>query len=565
MLCDLSVHHFAIIRELHIAFHPGFNLLTGETGAGKSILVGALNLILGGRAAQEMIRTGASDATVEALFDIRDQLSVNTVLLEWDIPASDELVIRRTINRSGRNRVLLNGQIISVQQLQRLGGSLVSISGQHEHQRLLDPAIQLELLDAAGDLEPLRQEVGLQYESYTGIVEKLQKLKKSRQERASHLELMQFQLLELQAAQLQPGEDDDLERELNLLKHAATLAEATHQAHDILYGKRGAILEELSRIQTHLETLCRIDSAQQPLLQQLEQGRLYLQELAYALQQHGRQIHFDPNRLAAVEERLAVIQRLTRKYGGRVADVRERISQMQEELTRGESFAEEQELLEAELLKIRRRYLEKAAELSRKRRAVAAQLCENIQKTLASLDMTRARFAIRFEPDGDLEGLADGPFTPTGIDQAEFLLSANPGEDLKPLSRVASGGELSRILLALKSLLSIKGQAETLVFDEVDAGIGGRTAELVGMQLQQLAARHQVICITHLPQIACYAEHHYRVSKHTDGTDTVTRIDPLSAEQRVEELARMLGGLSISAKTLAHAREMLERAVRSPG
>jgi DNA repair protein RecN (Recombination protein N) len=410
LLCDLSVHHFAIIKELHIGFHPGFNLLTGETGAGKSILVGALNLILGGRAALEMIQTGASDATVEALFDIRDQLSASTILLEWDMPVSDELVIRRTINRSGRNRVLLNGQIISVQQLQRLGGSLVSISGQHEHQRLLDPAIQLELLDAAGDLEPLRQEVGLQYESYKGIVERLQKLKKSREERASHLELMQFQLLELQAAQLQPGEDDDLERELNLLKHAATLAEATHQAHDILYGKRGAILEELSRIQTHLETLCRIDAAQQPLLQQLEQGRLYLQELAYALQQHSRQIHFDPNRLAAVEERLAVIQRLTRKYGGRVADVRERISQMQEELTRGEGFAEEQEQLEAELLKIRRLYLEKAAELSRKRRAVAALLCENIQRILASLDMTRARFAVRFEPEGDLEGLSDGPF-----------------------------------------------------------------------------------------------------------------------------------------------------------
>jgi DNA repair protein RecN (Recombination protein N) len=565
LLCDLSVHHFAIIKELHVAFQPGFNLLTGETGAGKSILVGALNLILGGRASQEIIQTGASEATIEALFDVRDQLSAQAALQQWDMPAGEELVIRRTISRSGRNRTLLNGQIASVQQLQQLAGQLVSISGQHEHQRLLDPAMQLELLDAAGNLEPQRQEVGSIYLSSVDTAEKLQKLKRSRAERASHLELMEFQLQELQAAQLQPDEDDELERELNLLKHAATLADAAHQAHEMLYAKRGAVLEELAKIQSHVDTLGRIDSAQQGLLQQLEQGRLHLQEVAHSLQQYTRHIHFDPHRLAAVEERLATIHRLTRKYGGRVTDLRERISQMQAELARGGSSAEEQEQLEAELQVIRHGYHEKAVELSTKRHAVASQLCESIQETLASLDMARARFAIRFDPEGDLAALSDLPLTPTGIDQVEFLLSANPGEDLKSLSKVASGGELSRILLALKSLLSIKGQAETLVFDEVDTGIGGRTAELVGLQLQRLSARHQVICITHLPQIASYAEHHYRVTKDTDGTDTVTRIAPLSAQERVEELARMLGGIAISAKTLAHAREMLERASRRSG
>jgi DNA repair protein RecN (Recombination protein N) len=233
LLCDLTVHHFAIIRELHVAFQPGFNLLTGETGAGKSILVGALNLILGGRASQEVIQTGASETTIEALFDVRDQLSTQAVLQQWDVPAGEELVIRRTISRSGRNRVLMNGQIASVQQLQQLAGQLVSISGQHEHQRLLDPAMQLELLDAAGNLEPQRREVGSIYLSYADTAEKLQRLKKGRAERASHLELMEYQLQELQAAQLQPDEDDELERELNLLKHAATLADAAHQAHEI--------------------------------------------------------------------------------------------------------------------------------------------------------------------------------------------------------------------------------------------------------------------------------------------------------------------------------------------
>jgi DNA repair protein RecN (Recombination protein N) len=559
LLCDLSVHHFAIIRDLRISFESGFNLLTGETGAGKSILVGALNLILGGRASQEMIQTGAGEATVEAFFDLRDQVATQSLLQQWEVPTADELVIRRTISRTGRNRVLANGQIISVQQLQQLGGGLVSISGQHEHQRLLDTTMQLDLLDAAGNLERHRQEVHTLFDSFENVTARLQKLKKSREERASQLELMAFQLQELQAANLQPSEDEDLERELNILKHAATLAEATHQAHDLLYGKRGAVLEELSRIQAHVETLCRIDATQGPLLQQLGQGQLQLQELAHTLQQYARRVHFDPQRLAAVEERLTTIHRLTRKYGGHVGDLLDRITEIQKELARSESFADEQAKLEAERQETRQCYLEKAVRLSEKRRAVAAQLSHNIQQSLALLDMARARFTIRFDPE-DLDNSPSGlPMTATGLDQIEFLLSANPGEDLKPLAKVASGGELSRILLALKSLLSLKGQAETLVFDEVDAGIGGRTAELVGLQLQRLAARHQIICITHLPQIACFAQHHYRVIKHSDGTETTTRIEILSAEERVEELARMLGGVSISAMTRAHAQEMLAK------
>ncbi|HBD07014.1 MAG TPA: DNA repair protein RecN [Syntrophobacteraceae bacterium] len=559
LLCDLSVHHFAIIRELHIAFHPGFNLLTGETGAGKSILVGALNLILGGRASQEMIQTGASEASVEALFDIGGQFAIQSCLRQTDLLSGDELVIRRSVSRGGRNRVLVNGQMISVQELQQIGGMLVSISGQHEHQRLLDPAMQLDLLDASGDLEPLRREVSNHYESFVRASEQLHKLQKAREERAGQLELMAFQLQELQAARLQPSEDDDLEQELNLLKHAATLAEATHQAHELLYGKRGSVLDELARVQGELETLSRIDVAQQGLLQQLEQGRLHLQELAHALQQYGRQVHFDPQRLAAVEDRLAAIQRLSRKYGGRVSDLLERIARTQTELAQGESFAEEQARLEGERHEIRHRYLTNAMELSRKRRALAAQVADDIQKALSSLDMPKARFTIRFDPENLEQPMDSLSLAAHGLDQVEFLLSANPGEEVKPLAKVASGGELSRILLALKSLLSLKGQAETLVFDEVDAGIGGRTAELVGLQLQRLATRHQVICITHLPQIASYAKHHYRVTKDVGSTETTARIETLSTDERVEELARMLGGLSISAKTRAHALEMLNR------
>jgi DNA repair protein RecN (Recombination protein N) len=561
LLSTLAIHHFAIIRRLEVAFQPGFNLISGETGAGKSILVGAVNLILGSRASQELIQTGANEACVEALFDLPERHPARETLTQWDLNADDQLVIRRSISRGGRNRVWINGQLVTLQQLQQLAPCLLSISGQHEHQLLLNPDTHLLLLDAVGNLEAARDRVAGIHAAITDTQEKLQKLRKTRADRTAHQELLQFQLQELEAAQLQAHEDDELERERNLLKHAATLAEAAHSAHDTVYGKRGAVLEELARVQSLLETICGIDEEQRPLLNYLEQGRLQLEELAHALQQYARRLPFDPQRLAAIEDRLAILQRLSKKYGGRVADLLERIARIHEELTQGEIFEAEEQRLEMERDELRHRYLEKALALSQERQRGAVRLAEQVQQTLAALDMARARFAIKFQREGRLDPPSEQYFSPSGMDLVEFMLSANPGEDLKPLAKVASGGELSRILLALKSLLSVQGQAETLIFDEVDAGIGGRTAELVGRQLQHLAARHQVICITHLPQIACYAQHHYRVVKHTDGKETVTHIEPLSDAQRVEELARMLGGLSISDKTLAHARELLENSL----
>jgi DNA repair protein RecN (Recombination protein N) len=556
LLSTLAIHHFAIIRHLEVVFQPGFNLLSGETG--KSILVGAVNLLLGSRASQEMIQTGANDATVEALFEIYGQHSVRGMLARWGLDINEELVIRRTISRGGRSRLWINGQLVTLQQLQQLAPSLLSISGQHEHQLLLIPDNHLQLLDAAGHLDAVREQVAAVYVDLCKTREKLQKLKKTKADRAAQLELLHFQLQELEAAQLQPNEDDDLERERNLLKHAATLAEAAHAAHDLVYGKRGAVLEELTRVQSLLETVCGIDGEQKPLLSYVEQGRLQLEELAHALQQYARRIHLDPHRLTAIEERLATFQRLSKKYGGRVADLLQRIGRIRADLAQDEAFDLEEQHLEKEVGEHRRVFIDKALALSRQRREVAEQLVVDVGHTQGALDLARARFAVKFHREAQPEPPSDQVFTPTGMDQVEFLLSANPGEDLKPLARVASGGELSRILLALKSLLSAQDQAETLIFDEVDAGIGGRTAELVGQQLQRLAAGNQVICITHLPQIACYAQHHYRVAKHTDGNETVTSIQPLTDEQRVEELARMLGGISISAKTLAHARELLE-------
>lgn len=558
MITAIAVNHFAIIHRLEVSFNPGFNLLSGETGAGKSILVGAVNLILGGRASQEMIQTGQNEAAVEALFDIQQKPAIRDLLVQWELPSGEELVVRRIIHRSGRNRVLLNGQLVTLQQLQQLTAGLVSVSGQHEHQQLLNPDNHLELLDSSGNLAALRQEVAQTHGLCSRAQEKLHQVRQDRARRASHLELMQFQLVELEEAQLRPDEDSELERERTLLRHAATLEEIAEHSYDILYARKGAILEQLGQVRAHLQRLAQIDLEQKALLDQLEQARLYAEELAHALHQYRRRIRSEPQRLADIEERLAAIQRLAKKYGGRVSQLLEHMDKLRAELARSEDDQLHEQQLEAELAEFRKAYLEKALALSRERRQAAARLTRQIQETLAALDMSRARFAVTFNPAQVDERLRDFPFTPSGIDRVEFFLSANPGEDLKPLARVASGGELSRILLAIKSALRNGEQAETLIFDEVDAGIGGRTAELVGMQLAELAQTYQVICITHLPQIARYAEHHYKVTKETDGKESRTSIRALTIEERIQELARMLGGISISEKALAHARELVE-------
>ena len=561
MLSELVVHNFAIIEHLQVSFQTGLNVLSGETGAGKSILVGAVNLLLGGRALQEMIRSGADEAAVEAIFSCPETDAWRQRLHGAGLEPGNELLVRRTINRNGRNRVFVNDRLMTLQQLQQLTKGLVSVSGQHEHQSLLDPDIHIDLLDAFGALQPLRREVQQLYGAWSKTREQLQRCRQAKREQADKIDWMRFQLQELEAAKLQADEDQSLEQERNLLRHAATLREVSQAGYRTLYAERGAILEQLVEVEKSLTALAQIDASQGPLQDHLEQARIHLEELAHALQAYGNQITFDPQRLAAVEDRLALLQRLGKKYGPTVAEMLQRMETLRRDLS-----AEDSELREAELSKAlarhREAYLDKARALSKQRREAAIRLSREVQETLAGLDMKQARFTAHFASQSDCPD-ADGEaatFTAKGIDQVEFLLAANPGENLKPLVRVASGGELSRILLALKSLLSHSGDTETLVFDEVDTGIGGRTAELVGLQLKRLAAKHQVICITHLPQIACYGEHHYKVAKQTRNGSTTTDLFSLSADERIEELARMLGGISISEKTRAHAREFLQRA-----
>lgn len=558
MLKELVVGNFAIIRDLEVSFEKGFNILTGETGAGKSIIVGAVNLVLGGRASQEMIRTGTNETFVEASFSFANPEKITRSMQDIGLSASPDILVRRSINRTGRNRIFVNDQTVSLQQLQQLVRGLISVSGQHEHQLLLDPEVHLDLLDNFGDLYPLCGEVARIHAKWAETREELRKLRQAKQQQAAQVDWMRFQVQELESAKLQPREDDQLEQERNILRHSAALMEAAHGAYHDIYEGKGAILERLADVEKHVSTLARIDPSQAALVGELEQGRIQLQELARSLQQYAGRVSFDPQRLAAIEERMSLLQRLGKKYGGTVDAMIERLAELRRTLALDEDADFREEELSHALGKLAQDYLTQARELSGRRHEAADRLSEEVRRVLGSLDMPRVRFSAAFGSPGEPTD-GDPAFTQKGIDRVEFLLSANPGEDLKPLAKIASGGELSRILLALKSLLSLKGEGETLIFDEVDAGIGGRTAELVGLQLKRLAGRHQVICITHLPQIACYGQNHYKVVKRLSGQETVTGIVPLGQEERVEELARMLGGIRISENTRAHAREFLQK------
>jgi DNA repair protein RecN (Recombination protein N) len=451
--------------------------------------------------------------------------------------------------------VFINDQAASVQQLQQLSPLLISISGQHEHQRLLDPETHLGLLDAFAALDSVCSDVRDVHSAWRDKREALARMKRAREQKAAEMDFIRFQIGELEAAKIQPDEDTELERERLVLKNASVLTSASQTAVGALYSDKGSILERLSEVDKILGSIFTVDASQKGLDEYLRQARINLDELTHALRQYAERIVFDPQRLALVEDRLALLERLGKKYGRGANEMSARLEELREMAGRGEESSLREEELEKEVESLRLDYLEKAGALSLKRVEAASRLSAEVTAGLAGLDMPHARFGTHFCSRDE-----DSPlFSPTGLDQIEFLLSANPGEDLKPLVKVASGGELSRLLLALKTLASRKDEAETLIFDEVDAGIGGRTAELVGVQLKKLSERHQVVCITHLPQIACYGKWHFLVKKQAGDNETATTIRMLTDQERSEELARMLGGISISERVREHAKELLER------
>jgi DNA repair protein RecN (Recombination protein N) len=563
VLTCVRVRNFAIIDELEVQFEPGLNVVTGETGAGKSILIDALELVLGARARPEVVRTGADQAEVEALFDVEDHPEIRARIEAAGLRPEDDLVLRRVIQRGGRSRAYINGRLAAAGQLGELARGLADISSQHEHHTLVDAKTHLSFLDAFGRLEQSRGEVAAAYERLREVRAELDGLRTAGQQRVEREDLLRYQIQEIDALQLEPGEEQTLSHDRERQRHAEKLASITFGAEDALYASDDALCSRLSRIAAEVEQAAALDPELSGACEQLNAAHAQLEEAARELGGYARGISFDADRLQELEDRLDAISRLKRKYGGSVDAVLEHRERAGEQLAALDRSEERVQTLESALLDAASAASKLARGLSSKRKQAAKSLAEAISRELASLSMGDARVMVEVaQPDGAQGELCvDGArLGPTGIDRVEFLIATNRGEAPQPLQRIASGGELSRAMLALKRVLSGLGPTGLYVFDEVDAGVGGAVAEVIGRKVKEVSKHHQVICITHLPQIAVFADAHYHVSKSVGAGRTRSEIHRLQPEEQRDEIARMLGGIKITEKTRAAAREMLRTA-----
>ena len=567
MFSFLRIRDFALIQALELEPHPGFTVLSGETGAGKSIILAAVNLLLGKRAASDLIREGSEEAVVEAQFDLDEEGELARILAEAGLEeaAGDgELVIRRVVSRQGRNRVQVSGSLSTLGLLNLLGPELVSLSGQHSHQILLRGEEHLNLLDAFGDLERDRDAVTRAVAEVRGLEAAMAEAREALAQREARRDYLEFQVKELSQASLDPEEEAELKQERDLLANAEGISSAARNAHLGLYASDGSVLETLGRVKGLVEDLKEMDPRTAGLADRVSEAFYLLEDAAHELQAYESRLSFDPARLDRVESRLHQLQRITRKYGGDVAEALATLARAREELEGLERGEERLAELQARREKALEHALGLARGLSDRRRKAAGRLARAAETELNELGMAGCRFDVRFSPPGAgaLE-TPHGPLNRRGLETAEFFIAPNPGEGLRPLVKIASGGELSRILLALKGIIARKQGAPTLIFDEVDAGLGGAAGSVVGSKLAALSKRAQVICITHLPQIACWADRHLLVGKQTSQGRTQSTLDVLEGEEVVREVARMLGGRSDSEKALSHAREMLEHSRRA--
>jgi len=565
MLKELSIRNFAIIDDLQIDFSGGFTILSGETGAGKSIILNAVNLLLGSRVSAELVRTGAESAELEALFQISATSNVARIMSANGYDPAEGLLIRRLISRSDNNRVYVNGRLATLGLLTTITENLASISGQHAHQGLLKEDQHLLILDQFGGLMKQRRQVSDLYHQILPLIEKLNRLEASRKRQGEQRELLEFQRKEITAADLTPGEDAALEQERLRLKNAEALYQTVYSSIEALYGASGSVIERLLEVKKNLTTAGQIDSQLKTTAESLASASYQIEDLTDELRAHLNLIQMDDQRLEAVEERLDTLNKLKRKYGGSLEAVFSQLETIAGELSKVKNISHQIREVEENLAKLHDQLTRQVLELSQKRAQAAKKLAVKVVAELGSLKMSLTEFKALLQPIATDEKTnsyltaQEYAISETGIDRATFMIAPNPGEELKPLAGIASGGELSRVVLALKAILAETDAVETIVFDEVDAGIGGGTAEVVGRKLSELARHHQVICITHLPQIAKFGEHHFSISKHVSDGRTLTAIQPLNKEDRTREIARMLGGEEITQTTLDHARELLEK------
>lgn len=555
MLTELRITNFAIIEQVSIQFSEGFQVLTGETGAGKSILVDAVALLMGGRASGDQIRAGAEEAVLEAAWSlpptgpVTDSLRQAGVLSHQD----SELIIRRVLSRSGRNRIYLNGNLAPLNQIQSLAGLLIDIHGQHEQQSLLSAQAQLEALDAFGGIQDMRNIYATQYGQWRARQRELEEARTLAAEREQREELLRFQVRELEEAAVQPGEEEALNNERRRLAHARRLRELADVAYGALYESETSVLTGLGAVGLQVRELSGIDSEAGEMLTLSDGGVVQLRELAHRLRDYRDSLEQDPERLTEIEDRLDRLHRLKQKYGAGVDSLAERCRELKHQLEALECSQARTAELEVLLAQDFARVDALAEQLSERRIRAAAKMEKRVKDELAALRMEHTRFEIQVQTDRQATALG-----PSGRDRVEYLLSANPGEPLQPLSRVASGGELSRIMLAIKTALAENDGVPVLIFDEVDAGIGGAVATVMGQRLRALAKYHQVLCLTHLPQIASQADTHFVVEKSVVKKRTLTSVRQLDAEARRDEIARMLGGLAITKAVRQTAAEMID-------
>jgi DNA repair protein RecN (Recombination protein N) len=543
MLRFLRVRNFALIDQLELNFEEGFNLLSGETGAGKSIIVDALGLLAGSKASAEMVRAGETRAIVEAIFeaDLADALE----RLGLDSEGRD-VIVRREISSDERNRVYVNNQPTTVSALRDLAPLLLDIHGQHEQQTLLDLSSQLVLIDAFAETTIAASMVRRHFASIQETEAELAAITAEHARKLERLDLLSFQHDEIQRADPRAGETEQIRNKLSILSNAGKLLEAASRGYETLYESENSVLSIIAQTQRAVREAAQHDPRLHPVAEQMETARISIQDVAYSLRDYANQVDADPQELERTQTRLAELERLHRKYG---PDLLEHIQKVRREMDSIGLTETKKGELKNKISALQLQYSEAAELLSKQRRAASNKLETAVERELRSLSMPHARFVVAWS--------TVSPGKANGLDRAEFVFSANPGEEPRPLDRIASGGELSRVMLALRTVLAVDSTQKTLIFDEIDAGIGGKAAETVGRKIRELSSRYQTLCVTHLAQIAAFADHHYRIEKLLVDWRAVTRIDVLLGDERVEELVRMMSGSRVTEAARQHVKELL--------
>lgn len=553
MLINLTITNFAIIDRLEVQFDEGFNVLTGETGAGKSIILDAFGLLLGDRARPDLVRAGASEATVEALFDLAGRNDILQAFSDAGFSVEDELVLRRIVQSGGRSRAYVNGSMVTLAQLQPLSELLVTVCGQHEHQSLLQRSVHLTVLDRFGNLDEAVRLYRDSYQSMQELARQLECLDEAERDRQQRLDFLRHQAEEISSAGLLAGEEEELLSERLLLQNSERLEGVTRGGYEALYEGNGSVCEVLGGLVSELHSIGEVDPELAELADIVQRGLFELEDVAGRLRSYIGRITFEPNRLEVIEERLAALTRLKRKYAPTVQEILNLLEGFEREITELENTQETREKLSEALLACSEENRTLGEALTAARKQAAHALEEALVKEMIALAMPGASFEVAFS-------VLNKP-GPDGYERIEFMFGSNPGEPLMPLAKVASGGELSRIMLALKRLAPEADRVPTVIFDEVDAGIGGAAATSVGRKLQAVSRNAQILCVTHLPQVAAFADHHHRVVKREHNGRTLTAMEHLGDDERVQEMARMLGGATVTEQTLLHAKELISSSV----